>query len=87
MDAHIVETPIECGHLFFSIAQYVFKQCTMIHFPYHFWSSRKHLHTKVTPDFHLTYSKNSKKSEVGIKMVKIDNCQYFSIKSYVVDVY
>ena len=21
-------------------------------------TSRKHLHTKVTPDFHLTYSKN-----------------------------
>ena len=23
-----------------------------------YFTSRKHLHTKVTPDFHLTYSKN-----------------------------
>ena len=50
-------------------------------------SSRKHLRTKVTPDFHLTFSKNGGKSGVGIKMIKSYNLQYFSIKSYVVDVY
>ena len=50
-------------------------------------TSRKHLRTKVTPDIHLTYSKNGGKSGVGIKMIKMDNFQYFSIKSYVVDVY
>ena len=49
--------------------------------------SGKHLRTKVTPDFHLTYSKKWGKSGVGIKMIKMDNFQYFSIKSYVVDVY
>ena len=47
----------------------------------------KHLRTKVTPDFHLTYNKKWGKSGVGIKMIKMDNFQYFSIKSYVVDVY
>ena len=50
-------------------------------------SSRKHLRTKVIPDFHLTYSKNWGKSGVGIKMIQMDNFQFFSIKSYVVDVY
>ena len=45
-----------------------------------------HLRTKVTPDFHLTYSKNGGNG-VGIKMIKMDNFQYFSIKLYVVDVY
>ena len=50
-------------------------------------TSRKHLRTKVTPDIHLTYSENGGKSGVGIKMIKMDNFQYFSIKSYVVDVY
>ena len=49
-------------------------------------SSRKQLRTKVTPDLHLTYSKMG---EIWgwYKMVKSDNFQYFSIKSYVVDVY
>ena len=50
-------------------------------------TSRKHLHTKVTPDFHLTYSKNGGKSGVEIKMIKSKKFQNFSIKSYVVDVY
>ena len=45
-------------------------------------TSRKHLRTKVTPDFHLWG-----KSGVRIKMIKMDNFQYFSIKSYVVGVY
>ena len=44
--------------------------------------SRKHLRTKVTPDFHQWG-----KSGVGIKMIKMDIFQYFSIKSYFVDVY
>ena len=48
-------------------------------------SSRKHHSTTLTPDFHLTYSKNGG-NRVRIKMIKIDNFQYFSIKSYVVDV-
>ena len=48
--------------------------------------SGKHLRTKVTPDFHLTYSKKMGEFWVGIKMI-MDNFQYFSIKSYVVDVY
>ena len=43
------------------------------------------MYAKVTPDFYLTYSKNGGKSGVGIKMIKMDNFQYFSIKSYVVD--
>ena len=50
------------------------------------FSSRKHLRTKVTPDFHLTYSKKGGKSGVGIQLIKMDNFQYFSIKSYVLDV-
>ena len=50
-------------------------------------SSRKHLRAKVTPDFQLTYSKKWGKSGVGIKMIKMDNFQYFSINSYVMDVY
>ena len=44
-------------------------------------TSLKHLPTKVTPDFHLKWGK----SGVGIKMIKMNNFQYFSIKSYVVD--
>ena len=43
-------------------------------------SSRKHLRTKVTADFHLTYSKSGE-NLVGIKMIKMDNFQYYSIKS------
>ena len=45
-------------------------------------SSRKHLRTKVTPDFHLRYSKNG--GNLGIKMIKkiVFN---IGIKSYVVD--
>ena len=43
--------------------------------------------SKVTPDFHLTYSEIWGKSGVGIKMIKMDNFQHFSIKSYVVDMY
>ena len=52
-------------------------------------TSQKHLRTEVTPDFHLTYmySKNGGSLGVGMKMIKKDNFQYFSIKSYVVDVY
>ena len=50
-------------------------------------TSRKHLRAKVTPDFHLTYSKNWGNLGVRIKMIKMNNFQYFSIKSYVVDVY
>ena len=46
----------------------------------------KHLRTKVTPDFYLTYSKNGEYG-VGIKMIKMNNFQYFSIKSYVLDVH
>ena len=46
-------------------------------------TSQKHLRTKVTPDLHLTYSKNGK-SGVGIQMIKSGN---FSIKSYVVAIY
>ena len=53
-------------------------------------ASRKHPRTKVTPDFHLTYSKNgiiySKNGvNLGIKRIKMNNFQYFSIKLYVVD--
>ena len=47
------------------------------------FTSRKHLRTKVTPDFHLTYSKNGR----NLGSDSIDNFQYFFIKSYVVDVY
>ena len=43
--------------------------------------------TKVTPDFHLTYSKNGGNLGVEIKMIKCEKFRYFSIKSYVVDVY
>ena len=50
-------------------------------------TSRKHLRTKVTTDFHLTYSKKWGKSGVGIEIIKMDYFQYFSIKSYVVDAY
>ena len=42
---------------------------------------------KSDPRFPPTYSKKREKSGVGIKMIKMDNFQYFSIKSYVVDVY
>ena len=41
------------------------------------------LRTKMTPVFHLTYIVKMEK----IKMIKMDNFQYFSIKSYVVDMY
>ena len=34
--------------------------------------SGKHLRTKVTPDFHLTYSKKWGKSGVGMKMIKME---------------
>ena len=44
-------------------------------------ASLKYLRTKVTPDLHPTYIKNGGKSGVGIKMLKSDNFQYFSIKS------
>ena len=38
--------------------------------------------------YSLTYSKNGGgESGVGIKMIKCENFRYFSIKSYVVDVY
>ena len=37
--------------------------------------------------YSLTYSKNGGESGVGIKMIKSENFRYFSIKSYVVDVY
>ena len=50
-------------------------------------TSRKHLRIKVTPDFHLTYSKKWGKSGVGIKMIKSEKFPFFSIKSYVVNVY
>ena len=49
-------------------------------------SSRKNLRTKETPDFNLEYSKMGE-SGVGIKMIKSVFFRYFSIKSYVVDVY
>ena len=49
-------------------------------------SSRKQLRTKVTPDFHTTYSKNGGNLESN-QNDKMDNFQYFSIKSYVVDKY
>ena len=44
---------------------------------------------KSDPRFppNIIYSKNGGKSGVGIKMIKMDNFQYFFIKSYVVDVY
>ena len=51
------------------------------------WRSRKHLCKKVTPDLHLTFSKKGGNLGVGIKMIKNGNYLYFSIKSYVVDVY
>ena len=49
-------------------------------------TSRKHLRTKVTPDFHLTYSKMG---DIWGRNQndKMDTFQYFSIKSYVLDVY
>ena len=50
-----------------------------------FSPSRKHLCSKVTPDFHLTYSKNG--GNLGIKMIKSGDFQYFSIKSYGVVVF
>ena len=41
--------------------------------------SRKHLRTKVTPDFQLRYNKNGAwKSGVWIKIIKMDKNQYFS---------
>ena len=45
-------------------------------------SSRKHKHLciKVSPGFHLTYSKNGGKPGVGIKMINSGDFQYFSIK-------
>ena len=49
-------------------------------------TSRKRLRTKVTQDFHLTYSKNGGNLGSGSK-IKSEKFQYFSIKSYVVDVY
>ena len=49
-------------------------------------SSRKHLRTKVTPDFHLKYSKNW--GNLGSNQNnKMDDFRFFSIKSYVLDVY
>ena len=53
-------------------------------------SSRKHKHLciKVSPGFHLTYSKNGGGGpEVGIKMINSGDFQYFSIKSCVVVVF
>ena len=35
-------------------------------------SSRKHLRTNVTPDLHLTYSKNGGNLGVGIKTIKTE---------------
>ena len=35
-------------------------------------TSRKHLRTKVTPDFHLTYIVKMGKSGVGIKLIKME---------------
>ena len=49
-------------------------------------TSRKHLRTKVTPDFHLTYSKNGE-NWGRIQNDKSEEFLYFSIKSYAVDVY
>ena len=45
-----------------------------------FMSSWKHLCTKITPDFHLTYSNNGG----NLGSVLNDRNGYFSIKSYVV---
>ena len=39
------------------------------------------------PRFPPNISKKWGKSGVGIKMIKSENVQYFSIKSYVVDMY
>ena len=50
-------------------------------------SLRKHLRTKVTPDLHITYSKNGRKSGVDIEIIKSDIFQNFSLKSNVVDIY
>ena len=49
------------------------------------YAPRKHLRTKVTPDFHLTV----KMGEIWGRNQndKNDNFHYFSIKSYVVKVY
>ena len=49
-------------------------------------ASRKHLRTKMTPDFHLTYGKNGGKWGKN-QNDKSEQFRYFSIKSYVVDVY
>ena len=46
-------------------------------------TSRKHLHLKVTPDLHLTYSKNGG----SLGLVLIDKSEKFSIKLYVVEIY
>ena len=52
-------------------------------------SSRKHKHLciKVSPGFHLTYSKKRGIPRVGIKMINSGDFQYFPIKSYVVVVF
>ena len=47
-------------------------------------TSLKHLRTKITPDLHLTYSKNGGNLGLVLKTIKKGN---FSIKSYVVATY
>ena len=49
-------------------------------------SSWIHLRTNVTPDLHITYS-NIGEIWGWNKMIKFDIFLYFSIKSYVLDVY
>ena len=43
-------------------------------------SSRKHLHTKATPDLHLTYSIKRGKPRVGIENDKHSLFLFFFIK-------
>ena len=52
---------------------------------YCIFTSREHLRKKVTPDLHLTYSKNGEIWD--IEMIKSDIFQDFSLKPYFVDIY
>ena len=40
-------------------------KCLNVDRPIHVFSSRKHLRTKVTPDFHLTYTCSKNRGNLG----------------------
>ena len=51
------------------------------------FSSREHFCTKIASFLNLTNSKKWGKFGGGIKTIKNDNFEYFSIESYVVGIY